>query len=90
MTLTEVLDELERRAIPVTAVVVGDVRLVFASAWPVPRVAAPPVDPQAAEVLKDKPEDDIDMVKARKVSRQTFGRVLPDDQLREYVKAGLL
>ena len=93
--LSALLELLEQRGVQVSAIVMGDLKLVLAAPWPPTKAPVIPIKPQVAEVMSDRqarpsrltPEQ---LEKARAASRQTFGRVLPDEQLEDFAEAGLL
>lgn len=93
--LTDILDVLEKRGVQVSAIIAGDVKLVLASPWPAPKAVTIHRDPQVTDVEKDRQGrpsrlTPAQLVLARAESRRTFGRVLPDEMLEDFVEAGQL
>lgn len=73
--IADVLDLVQSRGLQVSAVIVGDVRLVLATPWPAP---APT---QASEVRKDRGADPkLEALRAKGLKE--FGRRMPDEFLR--------
>jgi len=71
--LTQVLEIARSSKLSLSAIAVGDIRLVFSK----------PIDGESPPKTKPLPKDQAELQSLRRRARELFGRDLPDDELKQ-------